>query len=135
MVTRSRGDKARQALGVQSLADVAPALERAGYEICRVDLPQKVSGFATLVEGQPYIALNRTKSAEHLQYTVGHELGHHVLHLGTSRNPKTGLLSEGLTDFRHIFATLWILLLANDKERQEVLDQIRIGCRSLRLRY
>ena len=31
--------KVQQALGVRSLADMPAALERAGYEVCSVDLP------------------------------------------------------------------------------------------------
>ena len=116
--------KVQQALDVRSLADMPTALKRAGYEVCYVDLPVKVSGFAQVIEGQPHIVLNRAKSAEHLQFTVSHELGHHVLHLDASRDLQQGLLSEGLAEFQaHQFATLWILLLANYKEREDVLSQ------------
>lgn len=116
--------KVQQALGVRSLADMPAALERAGYEVCYVDLPDRVSGYAQVIEGQPHIVLNRAKSAEHLQYTMPHELGHHVLHLGDSRNPQPGLPSAGLMEFQaHQFATLWILYLGNDKEREDVLGQ------------
>jgi hypothetical protein len=62
--------KVQQALGVRSLADMTAALERAGYEVCCVDLPERVSGFAKVIEGKPHIVLNRAKSAEHLQYTI-----------------------------------------------------------------
>ena len=116
--------KVQQALGVRSLADMPAALDRAGYEVCCVDLPERVSGFAKVIEGKPHIVLNRAKSAEHLQYTMPHELGHHVLHLDDSRNPKPGLQSADLMEFQaHQFATLWILLLANDKEREDVFRQ------------
>jgi Zn-dependent peptidase ImmA (M78 family) len=116
--------KVQQAWGVQSLADMPAALERARYEVCYVDLPDGVSGFAKVIEGKPHIVLNRAKSAEHLQFTVSHELGHHVLHLNASRDPQPGLPSEGLAEFQaHQFATLWILLLANDKEYQDLLRQ------------
>jgi Zn-dependent peptidase ImmA (M78 family) len=116
--------KVQQALGVRSLADVPAALERAGYEVCYVDLPERVSGFAKVIEGKPYIVLNRAKPKEHLQFTVSHELGHHVLHLDASPDSQPGLPSEGLAEFQaHQFATLWILFLANEKEREEVLSQ------------
>jgi len=116
--------KVQQAWGVRSLADMPTALKRAGYEVCYVDLPDRVSGFAKVIEGQPHIVLNRAKSAEHLQFTVPHELGHHVLHLDASRDPQPGLPSEGFAEFQaHQFATLWILHLANDKEREDVLGQ------------
>jgi Zn-dependent peptidase ImmA (M78 family) len=128
--------KVQQALGVRSLADMAAALERAGYEVCYVDLPERVSGFAKVIEGKPHIVLNRAKSAEHLRFTVSHELGHHVLHLDASRDPQTGLPSEGIAEFQaHQFATLWVLLVANDKERQDVLNQnpewLLVGATSL----
>ena len=116
--------KAQLALGVRSLADTPAALRRAGYEVCCVDLPERVSGFAKVIEGEPHIVLNRAKSAEHLQYTMPHELAHHVLHLDKSRNPQRRLPSADLLEFQaHQFATLWILLLANDKEREDVLGQ------------
>lgn len=115
--------KVQQAWDMRSLADMPAALERAGYEVCRVDLPDRVSGFAQVIEGKPHIVLNRTKSAEHLQYTMSHELGHHVLHLDDSRNHPV-LPSADLMEFQaHQFATLWILYLANDKEREDVLRQ------------
>jgi Zn-dependent peptidase ImmA (M78 family) len=116
--------KVQQAWGVRSLADMPTALKRAGYEVCYVDLPDKVSGFTKVIEGQPHIVLNRAKSAEHLQFTVPHELGHHVLHLDASQDPQPGLPSEGFAEFQaHQFATLWILLLANEKEREDLLNQ------------
>ena len=116
--------KVQQAWGMRSLADMPATLERAGYEVCYVDLPERVSGFAQVIEGKPHIVLNRAKSAEHLQYTMPHELGHHVLHLDESRDPQTRLPSTDLMEFQaHQFATLWILYLANDKEREDVLSQ------------
>jgi Zn-dependent peptidase ImmA (M78 family) len=116
--------KVQQSWGVRSLADMPAALERAGYEVCYVDLPDRVSGFAKLIEGKPHIVLNRLKSAEHLQFTVWHELGHHVLHLDASRDLQPGLPSERLIEFQaHQFAAQSVLLLANDKEREDVLNQ------------
>jgi hypothetical protein len=100
------------------------ALDRAGYEVCYVDLPDKVSGFAKIIEGKPHIVLNRAKSEEHLLYTMPHELGHHILHLDDSRDIQQKLPYAHLTEFQaHQFATLWILYLANDKEREDVLSQ------------
>lgn len=116
--------KVQQALGVRSLAEMPTALERAGYEVCYVDLPERVSGFAKVIEGKPHIVLNRAKSIEHLHFTVSHELGHHVLHLDASRISQPELPSEGLAEFQaHQFATLCILFLVNEKEREDVLDQ------------
>jgi len=117
--------RAQQALGVRSLSEVSPALERGGYEVCYVDLPMKVSGFANVIEGKPHIGLNRAKSVPHLHYTVGHELGHHILHLDTSRKSRSlSLAGIGAAEFQaHQFATVWTFLLANDRERQEVMTQ------------
>src|ERR1700737_2479749 len=116
--------KVQRAWGVRSLADMPAALKRAGYEVCSVDLPDRVSGFAQVIEGQPCIVLNRAKSAGHLQFTASHELGHHILHLDASRDPQLGLPSEGLAEFQaHQFATLCTLLLANEREREDVLNE------------
>lgn len=116
--------KVQQALGVRSRLDMTAALERAGYEVRYVDLPERVSGFAKVIEGKPHIVLNRAKSEGHLQYTIPHELGHHVLHLDDSREIQLRVLSGDLMEFQaHQFATLWVLLLANEKEREDVLRQ------------
>lgn len=117
--------KFQQALGVRSLAEMPAALERAGYEVCFTDLPERVSGFAKVIEGKPHIVLNRAKSAKHLQFTMPHELGHHILHLDASRDPGPfGPPTDGTAEFQaHQFAALWILLLADNKEREDVLNQ------------
>ena len=116
--------RVRQALGVRLLTDMSAALEQAGYEVCYVDLPDAVSGFAAVIGGKPVIVLNRAKSEPHLQFTVAHELAHHILHLGGSPGAQPGLSSEGLMEFQaHQFAALWILSLGSDQEREEVLNQ------------
>ena len=116
--------KVQQALGVRELGQVSAVLKQAGYEICYVDLPEKVSGFAQVIEGKPYIVLNRSKSADHLQGTLPHELAHHILHLGTGPDAQAGLSSQGIVEFQaYQFAVMWIMLLAGDKEREAVLIQ------------
>lgn len=115
--------RVQQALNVRSLEDTAAAAERAGYQVCYVDLPANVSGFAMVIEGRPYIVINRAKSPQHWQYTVPHELGHHVLHLNPSRDvSQLGASSEGVAEFQaHLFAATWVIQLANDQEREDVL--------------
>ena len=117
--------KLRQDLDVRSLKDTCAAVERAGYKICYSDLPAKVSGFATVIAGEYYIVINRAKSPRHQQYTVPHELGHHVLHMNHSRNPdQPALPSKGLEEFQaHMFATMWVIGVAKDDERKDVLRQ------------
>jgi Zn-dependent peptidase ImmA (M78 family) len=110
---------------VRSLEETSAAAERAGYEVCHVDLPAKVSGFAEVIGGKPHIVVNRTKSPEHQQYTVPHELGHHVLHLNPSRNPVPSVLSiKVMEEFQaHMFAAVWVMWVADGKEREDVLRQ------------
>jgi Zn-dependent peptidase ImmA (M78 family) len=110
---------------VRSLEETSAAAERAGYRVCHVDLPAKVSGFAEVIGGRPYIVVNRAKSPEHQQYTVPHELGHHVLHVNPSRNPVPSVLSiEGMEEFQaHMFAAVWVMWVADGKERENVLRQ------------
>lgn len=117
--------KVQQGLGVRSLTDTGAALERAGYEVCYVDLPAKVSGVAAVIDGQRYIMLNRAKCAQHLQFTLPHELGHHILHLDASRDAgPLAAPSKDTAEFQaHQFAAVWIFLLATDEERQDVLSQ------------
>ena len=112
-------------LNVHSLNETSAAAQRAGYEVCHVDLPAKVSGFAEVIGGIPHIVVNRAKSLEHQQYTVPHELGHHVLHVNPSRNPVPSVLSiKGMEEFQaHMFAVMWVMRVADGKEREDVLKQ------------
>ena len=110
-------------MGVHSLEETQAAVERAGYEICHVDLPEKVSGFAEIIADKPYIILNRQKSRQNLQYTVPHELGHHILHLNPLRKSnQLGFPRVGNVEFEaDLFATSWLLFLGKDKQRHDVL--------------
>jgi hypothetical protein len=112
-------------LGVNSLKETIPALESAGFEVCSVDLPDKVSGFAEIIAGRPHIILNRQKSDQHLQYTVPHELGHHILHLSPVAKPDPlGFQGVGNGELEaDLFATSWLMFLRNDKGRNNVLAQ------------
>jgi Zn-dependent peptidase ImmA (M78 family) len=115
--------KLQKDLGVRSLEETGAAAERAGYEVCYVDLPEGVSGFADVIAGKPHIVLNRAKSPQHLQYTLPHELAHHVLHL----NPSRDLDELATSDIdaqelqAHLFATGWVILLARGEQRIDVL--------------
>jgi IrrE N-terminal-like domain len=112
-------------LGARSLAETAAAAERAGCTVCYVDLPEKVSGFADIIDGQTYIVLNRAKSRTNLEYTLPHELGHQVLHLKPSRDtgpselPVTG--REELE--ANLFAVTWISWQGTDGRQDEVLRE------------
>jgi Zn-dependent peptidase ImmA (M78 family) len=110
-------------LGVHSLEETQAAVECAGYEICRVDLPEKVSGFAEIIVDKPYIVLNRQKSPQNLRYTVPHELGHHILHLNPARDSDLlGFPSVGNAELEaDLFASSWLLCLRKDKQRDDVL--------------
>lgn len=107
----------------RSLEETAAAAERAGYTVCYVDLPEKVSGFADIIDGQAYIVLNRAKSRTNLEYTLPHELGHHVLHLKPSRDTGSSELPAIATKEleAHLFAATWITRLGNDKQQKEIL--------------
>jgi len=43
--------RVQKELNVRSLGDTVAAVERAGYEVCYAELPDKVSGFAAVIEG------------------------------------------------------------------------------------
>jgi hypothetical protein len=112
-------------LGARSLEETVAAAERTGCAVCYVDLPEKVSGFADIIDGQAYIVLNRAKSRINLEYTLPHELGHHVLHLNPSRDnrpsefPVTG--REELE--ANLFAVTWISWQGTDRRQDEVLRE------------
>jgi len=118
--------KLQKELNVRSLEDTAAAAERAGYAVCYADLPMKVSEFAAVIAGKPIIVVNRAKSPQHRQYTVPHELGHHVLHLNPSRQSHQLISSseDGMAEFQaHMFAATWVIWVADDEEREDVLKQ------------
>src|SRR5512136_1703387 len=112
-------------LGVRSLEETTGALGRAGYEVCLVDLPEPVSGFAAIIADRPHIVLNRAKSQEELQYTLPHELGHHKLHLNPVR--ESGPLGFPVPDEAELeadlFAMSWLFILGKDKQRNTMLLQ------------
>ena len=114
-------------LDVNSLEETDAAAERAGYEVCYVDLPDKVSGFADTIEGKLHIVLNRAKSRQNLEYTLPHELGHCVLHLNPShRTGQSGLAGIGIAEFQaNLFATTWVSSLGNDRQREHMLTDNR----------
>ena len=113
----------RHALGVRSLEDTTPALERAGYEIFYVDLPDQVSGFAEIIADKPHIVLNRAKSRQELEFTLPHELGHHTLHLNPVRDYGPHVSPDlGSAEFEaDLFAMSWLVFLGKDKQRNLVL--------------
>jgi hypothetical protein len=116
----------RRDLNVRSLEETSGAAERAGIEVAYADLPANVSGFANLIEGKPHIVVNRTKSPEDQQYTVVHELGHHLLHLNPAHTPGELVRSvDGMADFQaDMFAVGWIWSCrADGRKRQDVLKQ------------
>jgi Zn-dependent peptidase ImmA (M78 family) len=115
----------RQSMKIMSLEDLTVATERAGYEIYEVDLPKNVGGFALTIGGKPQIVVNRDKSAEYRQYTVAHELGHHLLHLTPSVEPNNLLSLNGqMKEFQaDAFAASLIVWLTPEKDRDEMLRQ------------
>ncbi len=115
--------KLQEELNVCSLEETASAAERAGCEVCYAGLPEKVSGFAKVIEGKAHIVLNRAKSPLNLQYTLPHELAHCVLHMDASRDARQPRLApKGAIEFEaHLFAASWVTHLGNAQQSREVL--------------
>ena len=117
--------RVQRALGICSSEETTGALARAGYEVCFVDLPEQISGFAAIIADRPHIVLNRAQSQEELQYTMPHELGHHALHL----NPVGDYDPLGFPDLgdaeleADLFAMSWLFFLGKDRQRNVVLLQ------------
>jgi IrrE N-terminal-like domain len=113
----------QEELNVRSLEETAAAAEQAGCEVCYADLPEKVSGFAEMIEQKPHIVLNRAKSPENLAYTLPHELGHCVLHLSPSPDASQPRLApKGAAEFEaHLFAASWVTHAANHQRSREIL--------------
>jgi Zn-dependent peptidase ImmA (M78 family) len=117
--------KLQRDFNVGSLEDISRAAGRVGCEICYVDLPPKVSGFAAVIAGTPHIVVNRAKSSQHQQYTLAHELGHQVLHVNPVQDPnQPGLQIKDMAEFQaDMFASTLMFMTTNDKEREDVLAQ------------
>jgi hypothetical protein len=113
----------QKSLGVRSLHETGPAAERAGYEVCYVDLPESISGFADVIEGKPHVVLNRAKSRSHQHYTLLHELAHHVLHLNSPDTPDQRTAGDlGAQELEaHMFSAVWVMLLAKGDQRNDLL--------------
>jgi Zn-dependent peptidase ImmA (M78 family) len=117
--------KLQRDLNMRSLEDLSAVAVRAGYEICYVDLPSKVSGFATVIASKPHIVVNRAKSPQHQQYTIAHELGHQVLHVNPPQPPnQLSPQIKGMAEYQaDMFAATLIFATTNDKEREDMLKQ------------
>ncbi len=110
---------------VNSAEETPAALKQAGYEVYSADLPVKVSGVAAVVDGRRYIVVNRYESRAQQQFTLAHELGHHVLHLNPS--PAAELIGFAEATDQEFqadqFATVWHVWGTEPKEREELLRQ------------
>jgi len=108
---------------VNSLEETPAALKEAGYEVYAADLPVKVSGVAAVVDGRRYILVNRDESRARQQFTIAHELGHHVLHLNPT--PEAELIGFAKATDKEFqadqFAAVWHVLGTEPKERKEIL--------------
>jgi hypothetical protein len=119
--------KLQRELNLHSLEETAAAAERVGCEVCYVDLPKKVDGFADIIDRKAHIVLNRSRSQQNLDYTLPHELGHCVLHLAPARTLSDhGLPEIGTAEFQaDLFAATWVNWLGNDTQRRELLGENR----------
>lgn len=117
--------KLQHRLNAHTLAENPAAVEREGYEICYADLPERVSGFAQVIEGKPVIVVNRGKSPQHQQYTVAHEIGHHVLHLNPTPDSLQREFSDpDLAEYQgHMFAAAMVVHVKDEKVREDLLEQ------------
>lgn len=113
----------QEELNVHSLEETAAAAERIGCEVCYVDLPEKVSGFADIIDGKAHIVLNRAKSRQNLAFTLPHELAHCVLHMNPSRNSgQPRVLDLGIAEFQaDLFAATWVNWLGDVSQREDML--------------
>jgi Zn-dependent peptidase ImmA (M78 family) len=110
-------------LNIQSAEDITFAAERAGYEISYVDLPEKISGFAEVIEGTHHIVVNRAKPPEHNKFTIAHEVGHHVLHFSSLHNAgETNWPNHSNAEFEaNLFGAMLVTTVTNPKEQDEML--------------
>ena len=108
---------------IRSLADIPRAAEGAGCEITYADLPEKISGFAQVIDGQPHIVVNRAKPLKHSEFTIAHELGHHVLHSNPSQDgDRPNCLTAGNAEFEaNLFGATLVTAVTTEVERKEMV--------------
>lgn len=105
---------------IRSLDDIPRAAEGAGCEISYVDLPEKISGFAQVIDGQPHIVVNRAKPSKHSEFTIAHELGHHVLHSNTSQ--EASCLTASNVEFEaNLFGATLVTAVTTEEERKDMV--------------
>jgi len=115
--------KLRSNCDIRSLDDIPRAAEGAGCEISYVDLPEKISGFAQVIDGQPHIVVNRAKPSKHSDFTIAHELGHHVLHSNPSQDgDQANCLTARNAEFEaNLFGATLVTAVTTDEERQDMV--------------
>jgi Zn-dependent peptidase ImmA (M78 family) len=108
---------------VRSLDDIPSAAEGAGCEISYVDLPEKISGFAQVIDGQPHIVVNRAKPSKHSEFTIAHELGHHVLHSNPLQDgDQANCLTASNVEFEaNLFGAALVTAVSTEEERKEMV--------------
>jgi hypothetical protein len=115
-----------RAHNLRSLKNIAVLAERMGYEVAYADLPASVSGFAKVIDGIPFIVVNRHKHPAHQQYTIAHELAHHLLHV-QPQSVLTNMLHLPTEDFAeiqaHLFAASWLIYITSPQERDAMVKQ------------
>jgi hypothetical protein len=76
-----------------------------------------------VVDGRRYILVNRYESRVRQQFTVAHELGHHVLHLNPSPTAELAGFAEGTDqEFQaDQFASVWLIWGTKPEEQGELL--------------
>jgi len=105
--------------GLCHFSELRNVLARLGIVVHETkELPNSVSGLSQRVDGTPIILVNANMSELEREYTIAHELGHHVLH--HSKGNRT-LLAE--IDVEPFAVTL-LLLTTNDQERLRYFDEV-----------
>lgn len=117
--------RVQKEMNVRSLEKTIAAAQRAGCDVCYAELPDNVSGFATVIAGKPHIVLNRAKPRHHMHYTVSHELGHHVLEHLSPSTYSSALTTEALQEYQaHMFATTLVWFTPDrNKDMEAMLKQ------------
>jgi Zn-dependent peptidase ImmA (M78 family) len=114
--------KLRSNCDIRSLDDIPRAAEGAGCEISYVDLPEKISGFAQVIDGQPHIVVNRAKPSKHSEFTIAHELGHYVLHSNLSQDGHASCLTASNVEFEaNLFGATLVTAVTTEEERKDMV--------------
>ncbi len=118
-------NKVRELTARYETADPVELCERLGIVVHYHELTDKINGFASSIDGVPFIVINSQLGYYEKKITIAHELGHLVLHGGTNSLSLSMNTSFCVTKYeREADCFAAHLLMENGREEFEAMDSV-----------